>query len=99
YCAANEKEGLAAMKKLLLTSIATLFLVTGTARAEWDLARHDCILEWHDPGQPATITLKDIPDLLERLKDLKKHCAWLQCLDDREAGKVKHCYANDKRWR
>lgn len=22
-----------------------------------------------------------------------------QCLRDRDAGKVKHCYANDKRWR
>jgi hypothetical protein len=22
-----------------------------------------------------------------------------RCLDDRDAGKVKHCYENDRRWR
>jgi hypothetical protein len=26
-------------------------------------------------------------------------CAFTKCIDDRQAGKVKHCYANDRRWR
>jgi hypothetical protein len=31
---------------------------------------------------------------------LYKACAaYWRCLDDRDAGKVKHCYENDKRWR
>ena len=45
------------------------------------------------------VTLKDIPTIMENIRNLKRHCAWLQCLDDRAAGKVKHCYANDRRWR
>jgi hypothetical protein len=45
------------------------------------------------------VTLKDIPAIMENIRNLKRHCAWLQCLDDRAARKVKHCYANDRRWR
>jgi hypothetical protein len=33
------------------------------------------------------------------LLEMKKCDAWYQCLADRDRGKVKHCYANDKRWR
>ena len=37
--------------------------------------------------------------LEKELRDWKKCDAYYQCLADRDAGKVKHCYANDKRWR
>src|SRR5262249_24218063 len=78
----------------------------------WQIEKWDCALVYHPPPHdepyrpgetvaeyPATITLEDIPGLLRRFKELKKHCEWFQCLDDRNAGKVKHCYANDRRWR
>jgi aspartyl protease family protein len=37
--------------------------------------------------------------LESELRDWRKCDAYYQCLTDRDAGKVKHCYANDKRWR
>jgi len=32
-------------------------------------------------------------------QELKKCIAFWWCVTDREAGKVKHCYENDRRWR
>jgi hypothetical protein len=55
---------------------------------------------WVDQGT-ATITL-DLADILELQKHLsllKKCNAFWQCVNDRDAGKVKHCYENDRRWR
>jgi hypothetical protein len=40
--------------------------------------------------------LKDLPRITRALKACD---AYRKCLDDQEAGKVKHCYANDRRWR
>jgi DNA polymerase IIIc chi subunit len=40
--------------------------------------------------------LKDLPRITRALKACD---AYRKCLDDRDAGKVKHCYANDRRWR
>jgi len=40
--------------------------------------------------------LNDAPVIMPALKACE---AFRKCLDDREAGKVKHCYANDRRWR
>src|SRR5262249_53519347 len=37
--------------------------------------------------------------LEKELRKWKRCDAYYQCLADRDAGKVKHCYANDKRWR
>jgi hypothetical protein len=37
--------------------------------------------------------------LEKELREWRKCDAYYQCLADRDAGKVKHCYANDKRWR
>jgi hypothetical protein len=37
--------------------------------------------------------------LEKELRNWRKCDAYYQCLADRDAGKVKHCYANDKRWR
>jgi len=47
------------------------------------------------------IDLDDLPKLRQIFQgqQMKGHCAFLQCLNDRAAGKVKHCYENDKRWR
>jgi len=37
--------------------------------------------------------------LEKELSEWRKCDVYYQCLADRDAGKVKHCYANDKRWR
>jgi hypothetical protein len=37
--------------------------------------------------------------LEKELREWRKCDIYYQCLADRDAGKVKHCYANDKRWR
>ena len=42
---------------------------------------------------------EEIPDILKAISVIKKCKAFYQCLEDREKGKVKHCYENDKRWR
>jgi hypothetical protein len=41
----------------------------------------------------------DLPVLEREIKNLKKCMLFWKCLGDRDAGKVKHCYENDKRWR
>ena len=41
----------------------------------------------------------DIRDIEKGLAVLKKCKAFWQCVVDRDAGKVKHCYENDRRWR
>jgi len=40
--------------------------------------------------------LKDLPTAVRAFKACD---AYRKCLDDRGEGKVKHCYANDRRWR
>jgi hypothetical protein len=40
--------------------------------------------------------LKVFPRLLPQMKACD---AYSKCLENRDAGKVKHCYANDPRWR
>jgi hypothetical protein len=41
----------------------------------------------------------EIADIERGIRLLKKCKAFWQCVADREAGKVKHCYDNDRRWR
>jgi hypothetical protein len=64
---------------------------------KWRMGRWTCDLvwnqEWDQDEKPPTIMLEDIPEILKMAKSMKKCRAWMQCLDDREAGKVKHCYA------
>ena len=86
------------MKKLLPASVAALFLATGTAHAFWKIEKWECRMTW-DGNDPLEITATNIAEIKKELETLKKHCAYLQCLQDRSAGKVKHCYENDKRWR
>jgi|SRR5215467_12260829 len=52
-------------------------------------------------GKEVTVDLRldDILELQKHVRALKKCEAFWQCLADREAGKVKHCYVNDRRWR
>jgi hypothetical protein len=40
--------------------------------------------------------LEDLPTALRAFKACE---AYRKCLDDRDAGKVKHCLSNDRRWR
>jgi hypothetical protein len=77
------------------------------ALARWEASFRRCEIErvWVDGdyyplGFPdAVIVPKDIPAIERGLKTLKKCDKFWQCIEDREAGKVKHCYANDRRWR
>jgi hypothetical protein len=51
------------------------------------------------PGQTIVIEQDEIGDLEKAIRLIKKCKAFYQCLDDRDRGKVKHCYENDRRWR
>ena len=96
------------MKKALLFGIAVLFLATGTAHADgrWTANFRHCAIE--PTGVPSDtvpnftenwILPDDIPEIEAGLKVLKQCKAFWQCVEDRENGKVKHRYFNDKRWR
>src|SRR5262245_1706408 len=103
------------MRKLLLTGIAALLLATGTAHADnekWEAVFRQChIRKWfskdelanmgwqRDTGQTIVIEAEEIPDILKAIREIKKCQAFYQCLEDRDRGKVKHCYENDRRWR
>lgn len=50
-------------------------------------------------GQTIVIEAEEIPDILKAIGVIKKCKAFYQCLEDRERGKLKHCYENDRRWR
>ena len=41
----------------------------------------------------------DLPNLEGEIKEFKKCMVFWKCTEDRAAGKTKHCYENDKRWR
>jgi hypothetical protein len=73
---------------------------SGDARPGLALGDQDEV--WLDDGkEDATVTLnlEDILELQKHLPLLKKCNAFWQCVNDRDAGKVKHCYENDRRWR
>jgi hypothetical protein len=100
------------MKKTLLTGIAALFLATGAAHAggytrsdEWEL---NCRMTAINKARPddadwdehmMVITPDDLPKLEKAIKEFKQCLAFWKCTKDRDMGKVKHCYDNDKRWR
>jgi hypothetical protein len=104
---------MAAMKKLLLSGIAALFRATGTAHAgslyseEWAANCRWMIIEKLRPIAPGEdkapesvmfITKEDLPALERAIKDFKGCIAFWKCVEDRDAGKTKHCYEKDKRW-
>ena len=43
-------------------------------------------------GQTIVIEAEEIPDILKAIRVIKKCKAFHQCLEDRDRGKVKHCY-------
>jgi hypothetical protein len=53
----------------------------------------------HEPDWLMVIVPEDLPVLEKEIKEFKRCLLFHKCLDDRDAGKVKHCYENDKRWR
>src|SRR5262245_5618080 len=55
--------------------------------------------EWPEGQETITVSIEDILELQKHLPLLKKCNAFWQCVNDRDAGKVKHCYENDRRWR
>jgi hypothetical protein len=102
------------MKKTFLTGIAALFL-TGTAQQSTKAGyfiedrwiancRYDIIEKRYrqDDEHPSSLMIirpEDLPNLEKEIKELKKCVLFTKCLTDRDAGKVKHCYENDRRWR
>ena len=50
-------------------------------------------------GQNIVIGEDEIADIEKAIRRLKPCRAFWKCIADREAGKVKHCYENDRRWR
>jgi hypothetical protein len=59
--------------------------------------------EREDGSTFAAIDRKEFDEIAKAIakarREFKKCDAFWQCVADREAGKVKHCYENDKRWR
>jgi hypothetical protein len=68
-------------------------------RVKWETNFRRCQIEKYSNDDDQVITPEDVPDIMHALKELKKCAAFWQCVDDREQGKVKHCYENDRRWR
>jgi hypothetical protein len=72
----------------------------GDARPGLALGDQDEV--WLDDGkEDATVTLnlEDILELQKHLPLLRKCKTFWKCTEDRDAGKVKHCYKDDRRWR
>jgi len=85
----------------LLVAIAALSIAS-TAHAEesrsWRLHR-TCTVIPNDLDAINDLTLEDVLAIQKFIPDLRKCTAFWKCVADREAGKVKHCYENDKKWR
>ena len=82
--------------------IAAALSIASTAHAEessrWRLHR-TCTVITTDPDPINDLTLEDVLAIQKFIPDLRKCDAFQRCVADRDAGKVKHCYENDKRWR
>jgi hypothetical protein len=86
---------------MLLIAVAALSIAS-TAHAEgsrgWRLHR-TCTVIPTDLDAINDLTLEDALAIQKFIPDLRKRDAFWKCVADRDAGKVKHCYANDRRWR
>jgi hypothetical protein len=74
------------------------------AEGQWRFSFHSCAaIKDRDPdAEPIQITmlrLDDVRELEKLLPHLKRCSAFWQCIEDRDNGKVRHCYENDRRWR
>jgi hypothetical protein len=102
------------MKKVFLAGVTVLFLATGTAHAQdqeepkWYGDFRHCQAEKYfsnlyrrpqDGDTEVALGLDDVLELQKLIPLLRKCTAFWQCVADREAGKVKHCYDYDRRWR
>jgi hypothetical protein len=99
------------MKKILLAGIALLALFASAhADERWEADFHRCYIhKWFSKdelstfGQPADgnqeilIELKDISDIEKALRVMKRCAKWIQCLNERAEGKVRHCTEGYKR--
>jgi hypothetical protein len=102
-------------KLLLISVPALLLALQSAASADhekWEGNFRQChISKWfskeelaeigwqRDSGQTIVIKQDEIGDIEKALQLIKKCKAFFKCLDDREAGRVKRCNANDRRWR
>jgi hypothetical protein len=98
------------MTKLCLTAAAIMLAAITTSKAEpssekWEFDGRQCHVRkslgsleqgW---GDAVALHLDDVLELQKHIRDLKACDAFWQCTADRDAGKVKHCYQNDRRWR
>jgi hypothetical protein len=95
------------MRKVVLAGVAALSVLgasTAHADQKWGFSLRQChVTKVVDPPDVSSGTvaldLEDVLELQKFTRDLKKCEAWYKCLTDRDQGKVKHCYANDRRWR
>jgi hypothetical protein len=59
--------------------------------------------EGEDGSTFAAIERKELDEIAKAIaearREFKKCDRFWQCVADRDAGKVKHCYENDRRWR
>jgi hypothetical protein len=90
------------MKKLALAAVlACLALAATNAHAaddeKWRLHRTCTVINMK--GADDTLELDDVLQLQKFIPALKKCTAFWQCVEDRDNGKVKNCYENDRRWR
>src|SRR5262249_1025318 len=92
-----------AMKKLLLSGVAALFLATGTTHAAaeekttntWDLRTRSCTVIRLARSEHLRDDDLDMGNLLELQKFIPRLRAcekFLQCVANRDAGKIKPCY-------
>ena len=92
------------MKKLLIALATTVALVAPAhvEESRWRLHR-TCSIISSDPditvNNVTTLTLEDALVIQKFIPDLRKCDAFQRCVADRNAGKVKQCYENDRRWR
>jgi len=83
---------------------AALLSIASTAHAEepsrsWRLHRTCIVYPAGANPEVNDLTLEDALAIQKLIPGLRKCEAFAKCVADREAGKVKHCYANDRRWR
>jgi hypothetical protein len=76
-------------------------IVNARADTEWQFHFRSCTAfkRLAEATNYDFVTLKDVRALQKMIPDLKRCAAFWQCVEDREAGRVKHCFENDKRWR
>jgi hypothetical protein len=92
------RAALAALALALVPATCQAPLRSAHAEEKWQLHRTCSVINTKgDDG--GILELDDVLQLQKFIPALKKCSAFWQCVADREAGKVKHCYENDRRWR